>query len=137
MHEPLDLTPALVRKKSIIGSSSVPPQASYCGHKVNNSVSAFQPEHPVRNTSLLTGPIKEIQTLRIDGSLVQMCCSPSSETWGSVEEELSLGDCHESVQGPGLHHWHRALLNVVSCSVPAAESLQKGKQRSENASFTF
>lgn len=75
MHETLDLTPALLRKKSNRDSFSVPPRASYYGHKVNNSLSPFQPGHPVRNTSLLTGPIKEIQACRIYGSLVQMSCS--------------------------------------------------------------
>lgn len=132
-------------KNNIRGSSSVPPEASCYGHKVNNSISPFQPGHPVRNTSLLTGPLQEIQTLRLDGSLVQMSCSPVSR-WVLLSIQWGLGQrgggavpgrCCECLWGPGLRHWHRALVNVVSCSLPAAESLQKGKQRRGNAIFTF
>lgn len=141
LHEPLALTP-LVRKKSIRGSFSVPPRASCYGHKINNSISPFQPGHPIRNTSLLTGPIKEIQTLRIYGNLVHMSCSLVSR-WVLLSIQWDLGRCGgegrccECLQGLGLHHWHRALVKAASCSVPAAESLQKGEQRRGNASFTF
>lgn len=137
MHEPLDLTP-LVRKKSIRGSFSVPPRASYYGHKINNSMSPFQPGRPVRNTSLLTGPIKEIQTLRIYGSLVQMSCSLVSR-WVLLSIQWDLGQCGGgAVTAVNVSEgWGCIIGTAVSCSNPAAESLQKGEQRRGNASFTF
>lgn len=123
VHEPLDLIPALVRAKSIRGSFYVPPRASYNGCKVNNSISHFQPGHPLRDTSFLTGPIKEIQTLGTDGSLVEMSCS-LVRRWVLLSIQWGLGKwggavaggCCEFLWGLGLHHWYRVLVIVSNSS---------------------
>lgn len=134
LHETLDLTPALLRKKSSRDSFSVPPWAT-------KLISPFQPGHPVRNTSLLTGPVKEIQTFRIYGSLVQMNRSPVSR-WVLLSIQWGLGwcggravpgegECWEYLWELGLHHCHWALVNAVSHSVPAAESLLRASKERE------
>lgn len=128
LHETLDLTPALLRKKSSRDSFSVPPRASYHGHKVNNSVSLFQPGHPVRNTSLLTGPIKEIQTFRIYGSLVQMSCSLVSRR-ALLSIQWDLGWCGGRAVPEEGEWWENLRAGVASlplsfskCSVPQCPS---------------
>lgn len=101
----------------------VPPWASYNGCKVNNSISHFQPGHPLRDTSFLTGPIKEIQTLGTDGSLVEMSCS-LVRRWVLLSIQWGLGKwggavaggCCEFLWGLGLHHWYRVLVIVSNSS---------------------